>query len=126
MKFRLRPLIALLLLLVAAGGAGCGDNDPDADYVGTWTGPTSRGGTIEFTVGAGAVTSLRITDSQARAWMVQPVEIEGSGFTVSNSAGIVTPDSPAVSVECTFDSADQCSGSYAIATWTGTFTATKQ
>jgi hypothetical protein len=121
-----------LALLASALPLGCGGDGGESglDYRGTWQGKTSHGGDVIFTVGNEAVDSLRIVDDQAEMKTTQPVAIEGNSFSVMNSEGATAPNSPGVSVQGTFDSETQASGSYSITqasqTWAGTFTASRQ
>ncbi len=123
------PLPVLLALLWLTGCGG-GSGETDFDYRGEWRGSTSHGGTITFSVSGPAVTTLQIADPQASIWIIQPTGIEGNTFSVENSEGVSSPNSPATSVQGVFDSETQCSGIYSISRGgqrvAGTFQASKQ
>jgi len=131
MKLKLHFLIGAILLFGILCLAGCeGGSGADHDYMGIWKGTTSHGGTVEMVIGENVVSTLRITDTEANVWTSQLIAIIGNGFTVETSEGVSAPDSPAVIVQCTFDSATHCTGTYSVTrgtrVWTGTFEATKQ
>lgn len=128
MKSRPLPLLALLGALFLTG---CGDDGggSETDYSGAWRGRTSHGGTVSFTVDGHAVKTFQVVDDQATVQLTKPVAIQGSSFSAQNSEGVSSPDSPAVAIQCTFDSATQCFGTYSIRRdadqWSGTFEASR-
>lgn len=120
----LRTALALFGILWLAGCGG-GDGGSGLDYGGIWRGATSHGGTVAFTVVDNMVTSFQIVDNQARVQITMPTEIKGNSFAAANSAGVSSPDSPAVSAQGTFDSETHATGHYSVSTWSGTFEAAR-
>lgn len=123
---RFWALFALLGLLAGCDSGG----GRDGEYDGNWSGTTSHGGTVAFTVDGDWISDLSVTDSEASIWILQPVEIEGDTFQVHNSEDALYAGSPEATVTGLFSSETQCSGNYLLRqstqTWTGTFTATRQ
>jgi len=130
--FSCRWIGTALLLLALAGLAGCGGGgeSDESVYAGQWVGPTSHGGTVNFTVEKGWVTSFQVTDNGASIWIQQPTELEGDTFDARNSENGSAPGAPGATVTGLFDSTVHCTGSYTLTKstqqWMGTYTATKQ
>lgn len=120
------------VLLMVMGGlllGGCGgEGGSDQNYDGTWTGRTSNGGRITFTVEGDWVRTLRLEDPTAQIWLPQPVDIRGSTFAAQYLTE--TDSSDAVRLQGTFTSATHLDGSYSLRkgsySLSGTFTATRQ
>ncbi len=128
MKNNLLPLVrklTVLLLLALLAGCGGGDDGESLDYAGNWQGRTSNGGTIVFTVQGNLVVSLRLVDPQGVIWFPQPTDIQGNSFSAEYETDTAATDF--VSLDCTFGSINQATGSYSMrkgsSVLTGTFSA---
>jgi len=121
-----------LLLLALTGLAGCSGSGESDDGAGgdKWAGPTSHGGTVNFTMENEWITTFQVTDNGASIWIQQPARVVNDTFEAHNSENGSAPGAPGATVAGVFDSAVHCTGSYTLTKssqqWTGTYTASKQ
>ncbi len=78
-------LMALVLLAVALANAGCSKSPtaPGKNYNGTWSGTTSQGKTVSFTVANNMITSITV----GLLFQVCGVEVSIQGSPTQNITG---------------------------------------
>jgi hypothetical protein len=130
-KYTLLPTLVLAISLLTINCKK--DSNSSPNYDGNWTGSTSQGRAISFSVSGGQVTNLSITynlsgscsQTGATTNFLSSYTITGNSFSVTGSTG----------VSGTFSSSTSASGSFSVtmsgtpagctSTSSGTWTASK-
>jgi hypothetical protein len=133
MKTRWIVLIAgwFAISAMLVGCDGGGNDGPDMNYDGSWSGNTSGGGSVTFTVSGGQVHDLYLTHGAyyIKQYSDKPVDISGNSFSIQSTL------LNNIDVNGSFGSATTCSGTYSSSgyviragdvSYSGTFTANKR